>query len=680
MRDRRRGKGSGRRAAGGLSLLARFGLLSFAMVLVMGLVLGRLLHDTVRDRVVGDAERTATIAARVGIIPAFDPADFTRNFAPPAADRLDALEDRLASSISDDGVVRVKVWNRQHWIIYSDNQRLIGRWFPSNALLRDSFAGRTASEVTDLSAPEELEEREFGSLLAVYVPLRVDATGRFTNRAEGDIVGSFEIYLPYAPIAATIRDDTMRLQIALAVGLLLLYLAVYRLVARASRRLERQSEENLHQALHDGLTGLPNRTLFSDRVEQALALSRRDGTDVAVMIVDLDRFKEINDTLGHDHGDELLVQVGTRLAQRLRSSDSVARLGGDEFAILLPRVTTPDDARLVALELLRMLEEPVEIGGLELDIHASVGVAVSPMHGEDVGALLQHADVAMYVAKATHSRVELYDPSIDNNSHERLELAAELRQAIEDRQLVVHYQPKVDALTWRVVGAEALVRWQHPERGLLGPGLFLPAIEHTELMRPLTEFVLEEAVRQAAVWRRRGWDVPVGVNLSARSVADETLPGRVERLLRQHGLPPRALELELTESAVLLNPERAAKVLADVHAAGVSIAIDDFGSGYASVAYLTQFPLDSVKIDQQFVIPLLEDAKARSIVQFTIDLGRTLELSVVAEGVENEELAQALAELGCDVLQGYGICRPAAPDALDDFLTRHAMQLSELAP
>ncbi len=675
-----RARNGGQQPTRGLSLVARFALISLVMVVAMGLGLAHLLQRTVHDRVIGDAERTATVAARVGILPALQPADFGRNFAPLTPERRAELDDRLSGAVSDDAVVRIKVWNLQHWIVYSDNERLIGRWFPSRPLIRDSFEGATTSEVTDLEAPEELEEREFGRLLAVYVPLRLDDQGGFTNDPDGEVVGSFEIYLPYEPIASTIRSATLRLQGALALGLVSLYLAVYRMVARASRKLRRQADENLHQALHDSLTGLPNRVLFSDRVEQALALARREGTDVAVLILDLDRFKEINDTLGHHHGDELLSEVARRLVDRLRGSDSVARLGGDEFAVLLPRVPSPDDARLVALELLRMLEEPIVIGGLELDVHASVGVAISPHHGEDVGTLMQHADVALYVAKSTHSRVEVYDPSSDTNSQERLELAAELRQAIEDRQLVVHYQPKVDARSRRVMGVEALVRWQHPTRGLLGPGLFLPAIEHTELMRPLTEFVLEEAARQAAVWRRRGWDVPVAVNLSARTVADETLPARVSRLLRDHGLPPRALELELTESAVLANPERAARVLGDVHGAGVSIAIDDFGSGYASVAYLTQFPLDCVKIDQQFVMPMLDDPKARSIVQFTIDLGRTLELHVVAEGVETDALADALTELGCDLLQGYGICRPAAPEQLDEFLGRNALQLAELAP
>ncbi len=661
-----------------LSLVARFGIVSLLMVAVIGFCLATLLDRSVRDRAIDDAMRTATVAAQLGVAPAFEPTDLGRDFVPLGDARLVDLGEQLSTAISTDGVVRIKVWNLQHWLVYSDNARLVGRWFPSSPLLDDAFAGRIVSEVTDLSAPEELEEREFGRLLAVYVPLRVDPAGAFTNDPSGSIVGAFEIYLPYEPIAATIAADTRRLQLGLGLGLALLYLAVFRLVVGASRNLRRQADENLHQALHDSLTGLPNRTLFSDRVTQALAYARRDGSEVAVMIVDLDRFKEINDTLGHDRGDELLQQVGERLTKRLRGSDSVARLGGDEFALLLPRVPSASDARLVGLEIHRLLAEPFPINGIELDIRGSVGVAVSPAHGEDVGTLLQHADVAMYIAKASHSRVEVYDPAQDHYSAGRFELTAELRQAIDEGQLVLHYQPKVDTQTRRVVGAEALVRWQHPLRGLLTPAAFLPAVEHTELMRPLTDFVLEAAAAQAAAWRRRGWDIPVAVNLSARTVGDESLPAKVGFLLRRHGLPARALELELTESAVLANPERAAKVLAEIHGMGVHLAIDDFGSGYASVAYLTQFPINSVKIDQQFVLPLLVDPKAASIVQFTIDLGRTLELVVVAEGVEDEDLADALDELGCDVLQGYGICRPASAAALEPFLTDNAMSLAEL--
>ncbi|MET0909162.1 MAG: bifunctional diguanylate cyclase/phosphodiesterase, partial [Ilumatobacteraceae bacterium] len=393
---------------------------------------------------------------------------------------------------------------------------------------------------------------------------------------------------------------------------------------------------------------------------------------ITVLLIDLDRFKEVNDTLGHHRGDEVLAQIGRRLTGRLRSADTVARRGGDEFAVLLPDVQTADHARTIAAEIAELIAQPIPVDGFELDIRGSIGVAISPFHGTDADQLLQHADVAMYIAKATHSEVEVYDRALDHYSPERLELAAELREAMDDGQLILHYQPKVDAVTRRVTGVEALIRWDHPHRGRLAPGAFIPVIENTELINPLTDFVLATAMAQAAAWRARGWDIPVAVNLSARSVADLSLSTRITRLLAAHGLPATALELELTESAVLHNPDRAVTVLAELRELGVRLSIDDFGTGYASVAYLTQLPIDSVKIDQQFIQPMLTDGKAASIVRFTLDLARTLQLGVVAEGVEDVETAQRLADMGCDLLQGFAICRPAAARDLEAFFAEHA--------
>ena len=486
------------------------------------------------------------------------------------------------------------------------------------------------------------------------------------------MVGAFEIYLPFGPTAAAIAADTRRVQLVLAVGLLALYLASFRLVAGASRTLRRQAAENLHLALHDSLTQLPNRTLFQDRVQQALLYADRHDVGVTVLLIDLDRFKEVNDTLGHHRGDEVLAQIGRRLTGRLRSGDTVARLGGDEFAVLLPDVQTADHARTIAAEIAELIAQPIPVDGFELDIRGSIGVAISPFHGTDADQLLQHADVAMYIAKATHSEIEVYDRALDHYSQERLELAAELREAIDDGQLVLHYQPKVDAATRRVTGVEALIRWDHPQRGRLAPAAFIPVIENTELINPLTDFVLATATAQAAEWRQRGWDIPIAVNLSARSVADLSLPGRITRLLTAHGLPASSLELELTESAVLHNPDRAVTVLTQLRELGVRLSIDDFGTGYASVAYLTQLPIDAVKIDQQFIQPMLTDGKAASIVRFTLDLARTLQLEVVAEGVEDEETARRLADMGCDLLQGFAICRPAAAGELEVFFVAHA--------
>ena len=657
---------------GRLSLLTRFGVLSLVLVLAIGLVAAEVLHRAIRDRATSDAVRTAVVAARVGLLPDLEVADLQHGSTPLDAARRTHLSQRLDHSVSEDGLASFMLWNPQRWVVHSDKSDLIGRQFPMTHELEDAFAGETVSEVSDHSSHEAAAKHVDGSFLEVYIPLHADAAGNFTTDGSGDVVGAFEIYLPFAPTAAAIAADTHRVQLVLAVGLLALYLASFRLVAGASRTLRRQAAENLHLALHDSLTQLPNRTLFQDRVQQALLYADRHDVGVTVLLIDLDRFKEVNDTLGHHRGDEVLAQIGRRLTGRLRSGDTVARLGGDEFAVLLPDVQTADHARAIAAEIAELIAQPIPVDGFELDIRGSIGVAISPFHGTDADHLLQHADVAMYIAKATHSEIEVYDRALDHYSQERLELAAELREAIDDGQLVLHYQPKVDARTRRTTGVEALLRWDHPQRGRLAPGAFIPVIENTELINPLTDFVLATATAQAAEWRERGWDIPIAVNLSARSVADLSLPGRITRLLAAHGLPASSLELELTESAVLHNPDRAVTVLTELRELGVRLSIDDFGTGYASVAYLTQLPIDAVKIDQQFIQPMLTDGKAASIVRFTLDLARTLQLEVVAEGVEDEETARRLADMGCDLLQGFAICRPVVAGDLELFFVAHA--------
>ena len=486
--------------------------------------------------------RTAVVAARVGLLPDLEVADLQHGSTPLDRRVGMHLSQRLDHSVSEDGLASFMLWNPQRWVVHSDKSDLIGRQFPMTHELEDAFAGETVSEVSDHSSHEAAAKHVDGSFLEVYIPLHADAAGNFTTDGSGDVVGAFEIYLPFAPTAAAIAADTHRVQLVLAVGLLALYLASFRLVAGASRTLRRQAAENLHLALHDSLTQLPNRTLFQDRVQQALLYADRHDVGVTVLLIDLDRFKEVNDTLGHHRGDEVLAQIGRRLTGRLRSGDTVARLGGDEFAVLLPDVQTADHARAIAAEIAELIAQPIPVDGFELDVRGSIGVAISPFHGTDADQLLQHADVAMYIAKATHSEIEVYDRALDHYSPERLELAAELREAIDDGQLVLHYQPKVDPRTRRSTGVEALVRWHHPQRGRLAPGEFIPVIENTELINPLTDFVLATATAQAAEWRRAGLDIPIAVNLSAaRSVADLSLPGGSTRCSPPTGcLPARS--------------------------------------------------------------------------------------------------------------------------------------------
>ena len=410
----------------------------------------------------------------------------------------------------------------------------------------------------------------------------------------------------------------------------------------AIHRNTRQAMFNEHQALHDTLTGLPNRALFHDRVHQAIEGARRGRHECAVMVMDLDHFKEINDTLGHYHGDRLLQLVGQRLSSTLRAADTVARLGGDEFAVLLPRADGGEHALEVARKLLESLSRPFEIDGLSLEVGASVGIACFPAHGADGETLLQRADIAMYVAKNAHSGARLYETEQDRHSVQRLALAGELRRAIETSELVLHYQPKVDVVTGRVIGAEALCRWQHPSLGLILPGDFVPMAEHTGLITPLTKHVLDRALSQIATWRDQGRRLSVAVNLSARSFLDsQLLEEELPAMLAERAIDPALLELEITESMIVGDPERVRGVLEGLHALGVTLAIDDFGTGYSSLAYLRDLPVDEIKIDRSFVAEMKGDRDGETIVRSIIDLAHNLGLRAVAEGVEDQELFDA---------------------------------------
>jgi diguanylate cyclase (GGDEF)-like protein len=423
-----------------------------------------------------------------------------------------------------------------------------------------------------------------------------------------------------------------------------------------------------HQALHDALTNLPNRRLFRDRVEQALLAARRSKEPLGVMIIDLDRFKEVNDTLGHHVGDLVLQHVAVRLQSTLREGDTIARLGGDEFAILLPAVTGEGGAGHVADKLLRALEEPFLLTGWSFDVEASIGIAVYPAHGEDVDSLLQRADVAMYVAKEARTGHEVYSAERDRHSPRRLSLLGDLRKAVEAGQLVVHYQPKADMRAGGIIGVEALLRWHHPEHGLIPPDEFIPLAEHTGLIKPLTMFVLEEALSQCHAWRQDGLEVGVAVNLSMRNLYDPHFPDEVQRLLRSWRVEPRYLEFEITESVIMADPQRAGTVLGRLSALGVGLSLDDFGVGYSSLAYLRRLPVTEIKIDKSFVVNITNNESDAMIVRSTIGLARSLGLRVVAEGVESKQTWTRLVALGCDVAQGYYLCRPKAAHELTPWL------------
>ena len=434
-------------------------------------------------------------------------------------------------------------------------------------------------------------------------------------------------------------------------GLLLLVFAL-----SSFRTYERRLRD---AALSDELTGLPNRALFRDRVRQAVLHSRRDGGLAATLIMDLDRFKEVNDTLGHDKGDQLLAEVGGRLTETLRDGDTVARFGADVFAVLLPRIEDSGQAAEVAHRIAEAMQQPFVLGGVAIQVDMSIGIALSPPDGEDADTLIQRADVAMYEAKKGSAGYAFYTAERDPYSARRLAMVAELRAAIDDRTLDVHYQPKIDLATGEVAGVEALARWNHPELGAVTPGEFIPLAEQTGLIKPLTIAVLEAALVQARRWHEAGMELPVSVNLSVRNLVDPQLPAQVEGLLSRFGVAPGLLELELTESSIMSDPVRALEVLTKLSDMGVGLSIDDFGTGYSSLAYIKRLPVDELKIDRGFVSNMTRDRADAFIVRCAVDLGRNIGLRIVAEGVEDAETVEALRAQGCTHAQGFHFSRPA---------------------
>ena len=468
-----------------------------------------------------------------------------------------------------------------------------------------------------------------------------------------------------SPIVVVSAEHSLALIPLIAVPMLIAY-------KTASISLEKE-----HQALHDALTGLPNRALFHDRAEQAILTARRHRTGMAVLLLDLDRFKDVNDTLGHHIGDLLLKEVGHRLQEVLRDSDTVARLGGDEFGVVLPDLTSAAEITAAAARISAALKHPIVTDTLRLDAEGSMGIALYPEHGEDADTLLQRADVAMYVAKDAHAGYTIYSADHDHYSPEQLALVGDLRRAVNDKQLTVNYQPKVLVPTMSVAGFEALVRWKHPERGSIPPDDFIPLAEQTGLIKPLTLLVLEQALWQCRAWHDAGHQVSVAVNLSARMVHDLEFPNEVERLLHAFRLRPHWLTLELTETTVMADPVRSMETLSRLDSMGVGLSIDDFGTGYSSLAYLKRLPVHELKIDKSFVMNMAADDNDAVIVRSTIDLGQNLGLRVVAEGVETAEVWGRLAAMRCDVGQGYYLSRPIPAEEATRWIAESTQRFRE---
>ncbi len=488
-------------------------------------------------------------------------------------------------------------------------------------------------------------------------PLRLDLESRLgpgsmivavRSDSDGGLLGTLAVGDPTD--GRTYSQEDLRLFEALA---------SHAAVSLENSRLLGQLRYDSH---HDHLTGLPNRTRFNELISDLPKPS-------AILLIDLDRFKEINDTLGHQHGDLLLMSVARRVTEEVGHRGIVARLGGDEFGVLLPQ-TGSGDAAQTAVALLAAIEQPFQIGELELEITASIGVAVAVGDDAETALLLQRADVAMYSAKESHSGWELYSSERDHYSPRRLTLAGELRRAIESGELEVHYQPKAELSTGRIRGVEALVRWRHPRYGVIGPDQFIPVAESAGLIRPLTSMVLAEAIGYQRSLRLLGYDLEVAINLSVRSVLDVNLPDQIAQVLAEHGVPASSLTLEITEGSVMADPARTIGILGRLSELGCAISVDDFGTGYSSLSYLKRLPADEVKIDRTFVAGMLANPSDRAIVHSTVDLARNLGLRAVAEGVEDSETWDALQRLGCDYAQGYFVSPALPADAFRSWLLR----------
>ena len=627
-----------------ISLLGRVSLISLVLFVALGLVLGKVLGDQVERRAHENTVNTAQAIADLGIRHYFTPQDLNKR---PSAERIRLLDQRL---LDDDlrraGIERVKIFNSLPRMVYSDDHAKIWEDARGAPNVRKALRGKTVSHVGAGVDDNGVGHRTF----SVYTPVHVGASKK-PNAV-------FELYIPYEPIAATIARDKKVVYLGLIIGLLILYAALLPIVGKASRALRQQLAQSRHRATHDALTGLANRSQLNWRSCEYLA----GGRGAALLLIDIDGFKEINDALGHEHGDAVLREVAARLDSSMRPTDVVARLGGDEFAILMPDVPSGEAALVLAERLRARLRQPLPLEALAVKLGVSIGTAVAPEHGETIDDLMRHADLAMYRAKRELSEIELYRPERDNQLPDRISLTAELPCAIENGELVLHFQPQVDVATGEPLAAEALIRWNHPTRGMIPPDQFIPLAETTGAIAELTRFVIERALAEQVRWREAGFDLAVAVNFAGPNVLDADMPAAVRDAVERWEVPAGRMIVEISERTVMHGPHRLSSLLQELRELGVESSLDDFGTGQSSLAYVRSLPVDEIKIDRSFVKGMVGDAADAAIAGSTIALGRALGLRVVAEGIEDEETRVALEEAGCDVAQGYYFSRPVPGD------------------
>lgn len=646
-------------------LFGIYAAVTFVPVVVLGIVLAISFRSDANQRGLAEGRSEAALIAQTAVEPRLDGRPLSAGLSRAETGDMQRL---VARAVGTHDVLRLRLRDLTGAVVFSDDHSGLGDGDDDDDDAVTAAHGTVVAHLTRLNSDSNDRGARGVTSVEVYRPLNA---GSPTHQ-----VGVLEIYLPYAPIARDVDGGLHRLYLELGLGLVGLYLLLFSITASVSRRLRREAAINAFMAQHDTLTELPNRIQFLSRAKAGLARSAASGQPLAIAIIDLDRFKDINDTLGHHSGDQLLTELAHRISLNMRSGDTVARLGGNEFGLILCDVPDPERA---LFRLRNVISADVEVRGLSLAVTPSIGFELLTDPESDVDTLLQHAEAAMYVAKQNHSGVVGYVPELDHFDPTNLSLVGELRRGIHAGELVLHYQPQSVIARNEVEGVEALVRWQHPSRGLLPPDRFLALAEQTDLIDRLTDWVLRVALTEIRGLREAGADLTVAVNISARNIASPGFAQRVIEALRDAGVAAGRLIVEVTETALLIDPERAAGVLAELADAGIRISLDDFGRGQTSLGYLSALPVDELKIDRSLITDMPENAAHAAIVRSMIELGHNLSMRVVAEGVETEDVLIGLGEYGCDLAQGYLLARPMAVEQLQQWLKARSTPVSESA-
>jgi len=651
-------------------LTRSYSVASFLGIVLVTIALG-IFYKTIAVRSLIAHETLANVSLTQSISNTLWPvyADFVARAAtiPPTElirqPEISRLREDVLQKINGLHVVKIKIYNLDGLTVYSTEPKQIGEDKSRNSGFLKAKAGGTESDLVfrdHFSATEEIIVNR--NLLSSYIPIR--------KTPHDPVEGVFEIYSDVTPLVAEIERTEYTVLGGVSVLLLLLYLFLLMIVRRADRVIKAheneerkaQAEQIHYMAYHDPLTGLANRALFKDRFQHAVAVAARTRSPLGIMFIDIDRFKVINDSLGHEGGDAVLIEAAKRIRACLRASDTACRIGGDEFTVILENLPTNQDAAQAALRLIQKFAEPLKIGDREIIVTASIGISIYPGATHDVQRLLKDANAAMHEAKESgRNRHVFYTQEMDARAQESLEYEMGLRKALPNGEFLIYYQPRVNTAMGKVVGAEALLRWQHPSRGIIAPDNFIPLLEDTGLVIPVGEWVLRQACRQCQDWHAAGNpSLNVSVNLSMKQFRLGSLLASVRRALEESGLPPRFLELELTETVLVDDAEQALDLMRELKDIGVSISIDDFGTGYSSLNYLRRFPIDLLKIDSSFIRDVVHNRGDAAITTTIAVMAKSLHLGILAEGVETREQARFLKTIGCHDMQGH-LFGPAIP-------------------